>query len=762
MVLRTPPPAKAGSSDVPDGSTDSPMVDTQQLGEQAFNIRPSSLAASGAMMKENTSNVKKRRREDSPKKRVEDHMRIILANIDEVSAFLHSPESKINKVKAHSLCELLAEITSSANELNGLATYYAGRYSAAKEILEDHLTGGSAGVVDAAEGLPRRRNGPSLSPILRAVEQVRDGLNDGFHTPVINAVGKVERRFNEQSRQLSQFLEQQNKSYSEATMGQKANDHGPWTEVVRRGKTHNHQAIPHNQVAIPTPTKPKSISQIRADIRARIKGSGGPHPSRSSQTLVVKGEADEQDIMKKLSSSINPKDLGLDIKSSRSMRGGGVILEVEGQVNVSDLQKNTAISALGITIKEAPSKCPRVLIHGVPASLTPEELLEDFWKSNCAEIGEDNRKDGFIPVYKAGPKNHSETKWVVQVSQAVRSIIIKDGKATLDFATPKESGKPYKTGTRVAILGRVGSRGPQSKKQRQRNRNKPSIESHSSPAATTAKGSQTPTPKEPRRKPITEEEVRKTAIADNNLILIDLPEGKDTKDIITNIKTALNPRKTGIVIRDIRTTARGGVALRADTEEDKVKILSLPQFGIDGFNAKQAPKRNPRLLILRVPSDLKSAELKEQLISRNQLGERWNGEEVKPLYTVRYGRTREGADFVSWVVEVHQESWKLAKAHGRILLDYATCYVRDFLEVTRCFKCQAYGHTTKACPNEESTCAQCSGSHDTRQCTATNRKCVNCLKLGLKADHSTAAPGCEAHRRAYIRLRASIDYGSDN
>ncbi|KAF6197389.1 hypothetical protein GE061_020252 [Apolygus lucorum] len=433
MVLRTPPPAKAGSSDVPDGSTDSPMVDTQQLGEQAFNIRPSSLAASGAMMKENTSNVKKRRREDSPKKRVEDHMRIILANIDEVSAFLHSPESKINKVKAHSLCELLAEITSSANELNGLATYYAGRYSAAKEILEDHLTGGSAGVVDAAEGLPRRRNGPSLSPILRAVEQVRDGLNDGFHTPVINAVGKVERRFNEQSRQLSQFLEQQNKSYGEATMGQKATDHGPWTEVVRRGRTHNHQAIPHNQVAIPTPTKPKSISQIRADIRARIKGSGGPHPSRSSQTLVVKGEADEQDIMKKLSSSINPKDLGLDIKSSRSMRGGGVILEVEGQVNVSDLQKNTAISALGITIKEAPSKCPRVLIHGVPASLTPEELLEDFWKSNCAEIGVDNRKDGFIPVYKAGPKNHSETKWVVQVSQAVRSIIIKDGKVRLGW-----------------------------------------------------------------------------------------------------------------------------------------------------------------------------------------------------------------------------------------------------------------------------------------------------------------------------------------
>lgn len=89
------------------------------------------------------------------------------------------------------------------------------------------------------------------------------------------------------------------------------------------------------------------------------------------------------------------------------------------------------------------------------------------------------------------------------------------------------------------------------------------------------------------------------------------------------------------------------------------------------------------------------------------------------------------------------------------MLDYQTCNVKNFLEVTRCFKCQSYGHITKVCPAETSTCGQCAAEHDTRECKSIIKSCVNCKKLGGESDHSAAAPNCEAHR-TLSELRAAM------
>ncbi|KAF6197304.1 hypothetical protein GE061_020341 [Apolygus lucorum] len=258
------------------------------------------------------------------------------------------------------------------------------------------------------------------------------------------------------------------------------------------------------------------------------------------------------------------------------------------------------------------------------------------------------------------------------------------------------------------------------KRQRPQSRNKPLEVTPSTSMAAPATGPPTlgKNKNKIKSKPVSDEEIRNSILQENNLLLIDLPDAKEANEFMSEVKAALNPRETGIVIRDIRSTAKGGVAVRADTEEDKLKILNMPQFGTEGFHAKQAPKRSPRLLILRVPKYLTRLELKEQLLSRNNFGNRWTAEEVKPLYTVRYGRVREGADFVSWVVELNCDAWKQAKNQGRVVLDFLTCHVRNFLEVTRCFRCQAYGHTTKACPSQEPVCAQCSGEKRTRDRTS--------------------------------------------
>ena len=66
----------------------------------------------------------------------------------------------------------------------------------------------------------------------------------------------------------------------------------------------------------------------------------------------------------------------------------------------------------------------------------------------------------------------------------------------------------------------------------------------------------------------------------------------------------------------------------------------------------------------------------------------------------------------------------------------------------RCYRCQRYGHTTRTCHQETSTCGICSGPHRTTVCQEKRRteavtpRCSNC-----KGKHSTASKACPVRKQ---------------
>jgi phage gp45-like len=76
-------------------------------------------------------------------------------------------------------------------------------------------------------------------------------------------------------------------------------------------------------------------------------------------------------------------------------------------------------------------------------------------------------------------------------------------------------------------------------------------------------------------------------------------------------------------------------------------------------------------------------------------------------------------------------------------------------KVTQCFRCQKYGHVSKACKGR-AACAYCAGGHDSRQCTQKNgtvRKCTLC-----EGNHAAWAASCRVKKQEIARAQGVKRY----
>lgn len=255
--------------------------------------------------------------------------------------------------------------------------------------------------------------------------------------------------------------------------------------------------------------------------------------------------------------------------------------------------------------------------------------------------------------------------------------------------------------------------------------------------------------------------VRPTII--NSVAIYPNDKLKTSDDTKTLVQKIISPDQMKLQVRGVRKTRNGGVIISTETKDDVEKLKKSTLLTSSGLTVEEPSKRNPRVTIIGVPASLSEKELFDCLYDQNLADKSPNSTQHSLMSSIKLSHKsgKRDAPTCNYVIEVPAHIRKLLITQGRVYINWSSYPVRDFTLVTRCFKCQQYGHAAKSCRETVSTCGHCGElGHTISECSKKTEdpKCATCLRFKKPCNHKTGDLNCPARKIAENRYINSVDY----
>ena len=193
--------------------------------------------------------------------------------------------------------------------------------------------------------------------------------------------------------------------------------------------------------------------------------------------------------------------------------------------------------------------------------------------------------------------------------------------------------------------------------------------------------------------------------------------------------------------------------------QEEGAVLSSALQG-KGFKVRDPvrPWRPLLVSINRVDRSIPQDQLRRAVWRQNDfLKDLLTPAEMEEGFIPSFRKGRRDLDDVIWVVRVSAKVRDILLGARNLNIGFARANVKDFIDLNRCFKCQAYGHTAARCTETEEVCGRCAGTHRTDGCKVQAVRCANCQRAGLDASHAVTDGSCPAYEWAMKKLVNMID-----
>lgn len=243
------------------------------------------------------------------------------------------------------------------------------------------------------------------------------------------------------------------------------------------------------------------------------------------------------------------------------------------------------------------------------------------------------------------------------------------------------------------------------------------------------------------------------------------PASKDKSSEETKklIQTIIKPEELKLHIRGMRKIKGGGVIISAEGKDDLEKLKRSEKLKSSGLQVEETTKRRPKIILLGVPATTSEKDLFECLYEQNISDKHQDLGREKFLNSIKLSHKsgKKDAAFCNFVLELTSDLRKIIIDQERVFINWTSCPVRDYTFVTRCYKCQQYGHSAKFCRETECTCGHCGRiGHSIKECSKQQEpaNCATCQRFNKPSHHKTGDEQCPARKMAEARYMSSIDY----
>lgn len=243
-------------------------------------------------------------------------------------------------------------------------------------------------------------------------------------------------------------------------------------------------------------------------------------------------------------------------------------------------------------------------------------------------------------------------------------------------------------------------------------------------------------------------------------ILIYPKEGMNTTSEETRdkVKAMIQPKDLKLKVSRVNKIRNGGIVMEIDKDQVKA-VKEIIQKDLDIRNPK---KRNPYIKIFDVPRNMTVDELCKATYEQNLAGGDITESDFKMEFKPAYKTGPRNDNHVQWVVEVSPKIRKKLISVGRLFIEWSSLKVVDHCAISRCYRCQRYGHLAKDCKGVE-TCSHCAGEgHGFKDCTNKKQgpKCINCQKSRMNHNHAANSEKCATFLRERARMLEKTNYES--
>lgn len=238
---------------------------------------------------------------------------------------------------------------------------------------------------------------------------------------------------------------------------------------------------------------------------------------------------------------------------------------------------------------------------------------------------------------------------------------------------------------------------------------------------------------------------------------------KSSEDTKKELMKTIDPKRSKIHVKNLRKIRDNGILIETETKYDLAKIAASSDLKERGFKIERPGKKEPRILIYDVQNSLGEQEIKDAIYEQNpDLVENIEKSKFDMEFKLQFRVGKRREDFTNWVAEVTPDLRNRIRKMGRIYIEWQCCRIQDFIGLSRCYKCQGYGHIAKYCRQENSTCSHCAqDGHKESECQKKGEpaKCASCKRFKKPMDHSIFDKNCPAYKFALERTVSKTDYG---